>query len=54
MWIWLPYSNLTISPRKAGMPEHEALTRVVEYQEEPKPLWAHVERSGGAEKLGPR
>ena len=32
----------------------DALTRVVEYQEEPKPLWSHVERSGEAQKLGQR
>ena len=31
-----------------------ALTRVVEYQEEPKPLWSDVQRAGGAQKLGPR
>ena len=31
-----------------------SLTRVVEYQEEPKPLWSDVERAGGAQKLGPR
>ena len=55
MGSWLPYRNLTLSPKKAGMPEHGTpVTRVVEYQEKPKPFWYDVERAGGALKLGPK
>ena len=42
--------------KRSGKFEYLAknLTRVVEYQKEPKPLWSDVERAGGAQKLGPR